>query len=169
MRIRMGLSSAFVIVAALLIAKPAAAQSKGTYFEGSPVRTELTPPEKAFVQAYVTAITGNDIEQYKRLLHPATRACLNPANAHVFDWVFKRRVGREVRDPFYTVQAVPADFGMFAAFESQGYRYPLKPTQAFNMNLVNSGEKQYSITAFTALDNGKWYEVLPCPPPKKSE
>ena len=166
---RIGVGFAVVVVAGLIVTESANAQRKGTYFEGSPVRTELTPPEKAFVESYVAAITGTDINQYKRLLHPGTLACVNDANAHYFDWVFKRRIGLDVRDPFYTVQAVPANFGMFAAFESQGYRYPLKPTQAFNMNLVNGGEKEYSITAFAALDHGKWYEVLPCPPPKKTQ
>src|SRR2546423_2827093 len=167
MRIRISLSSAVAAAVVTLVAVRGGAQ--GISFAGSPVRTELTPPEKAFVQSYVAAVTGTDIDLYKRLLHPGTRACMNAANAKYFDWVLKRRVGRQVRNPLYTVQTVPAKFGMFSALESQGYQYPVKPTQAFHMNLVTTGDEQSSISAFAALDNGKWYEVLPCPAAKKSE
>src|SRR2546423_4564690 len=124
MRIRISLSSAVAAAAVTLFAVRGGAQ--GISFAGSPVRTELTAPEKAFVQSYVAAVTGTDIELYKRLLHPETRACMNAANAKYFDWGLKRRGGRQVRNPLYTVQTVPTKVGKFSALGSQGYKKPMK-------------------------------------------
>jgi hypothetical protein len=135
-------------------------------FKGSEPRAVLTPAEKKFVDSYLAAVKSPDIERYKRLLHPATRACMNAQTSDYFQDIFKRRVNRVVTSPKFSVQDVPAKFGMFDYMEAHDFHYDVKPTLAFNMDLVSTGDNQESITAFAALDKGTWYEVLPCPTAK---
>jgi hypothetical protein len=128
--------------------------------------TELTPSQRKFAQAYLSAVTGPDIERYKVLLHPATRACMNSDNADFFALIFKRRVGHVAVSPRLSVEKVPEKYEMFDAMSARGWTYPVHPTQIFHIEVASKGTKQSEIMAFGALDRGVWYEVLPCPSAK---
>ncbi|MDQ6799219.1 MAG: hypothetical protein M3041_00110 [Acidobacteriota bacterium] len=128
--------------------------------------TDLTPAQSTFAKAYLAAIIGSDIERYKTLLHPATRACINKETAAFFQTVFDRRVGRSAPNAKVSVETLPAKFAMFDAFATQGMVYPVRPTHAFYIDLVSTSTKDESIIAFSVLDHAVWYEVLPCPTAK---
>ena len=142
-----------------------AAQNRTRFGDTWPT-TDLTPAQSKFAKAYLAAVTGSDIELYKRLLHPATRACLNTETAAFFQTVFDRRVGRKAPNAKLSVETLPAKFAMFDAFATQGMVYAVRPTHAFYIDLVSTQTKDESIIAFSALDHGVWYEVLPCPTAK---
>ncbi len=129
----------------------------------SSATTDMTPSQRAFAQAYLTAATGSDIERYKVLLHPGTRACMNKDNADFFDVIFKRRVGHVAVSPRLSVEKIPAKFEMFDAMTARGWIYPVRPTHIFHIEVASKGTKLSEIMAFGALDKGAWYEVLPCP------
>jgi hypothetical protein len=128
--------------------------------------TDLTPSQRTFAEAYVTAVTGSDIERYKRLLHPATRACMNKDNTDYFKTIFERRTGKVATSPRLSVEKLPEKFDMIDAMNARGWIYAVRPTHAFDIDLVSTGPKQSMIVVFGAFDNGAWYEVLPCPSPK---
>lgn len=128
--------------------------------------TDLTPAQSTFAKAYLAAITGSDIERYKKLLHPATRACINKETTPFFQTVFDRRIGRSAPNAKLSVETLPAKFAMFDGFAAQGMVYAVRPTHAFYIDLVSTLKKDESIVAFSALDHGVWYEVLPCPTAK---
>jgi hypothetical protein len=159
-RTKSSLVLALTLVASL--ASVLSAQSRTRFGDTWPT-TDLTPAQSTFAKAYLAAITGTDIERYKKLLHPATRVCINNETAAFFQTVFDRRVGRSAPNAKLSVETLPAKFAMFDAFATQGMVYPVRPTHAFYIDLVSTLKKDESIIAFSALDHGVWYEVLPCP------
>ena len=135
----------------------------GMHFGNAPATTVLTSSQRTFAESYLAAVTGWDIERYKRLLHPATRACMNKDNADYFNTIFDRRVGKIATNPILSVEKLPEKFEMIDAMNARGWKYDVRPTHAFHIDLVSTGPKQSAIAAFSALDAGVWYEVLPCP------
>lgn len=130
---------------------------------GSEPTSDFTPAQRAFADAYLAAATGRDIERYKALLHPRTRACMSAANADYFDAIFKRRVNNVPMSPKTSVETLPDTVPFLQMFEAQGYRMPVRPTHAFHIDIATTGSKLYGISAFSALEKGVWYEVIPCP------
>lgn len=156
------------ILASFLIASVASSLSAqtGMKFGDAWPTTDLTPSQRTFAEAYVTAVTGSDIERYKRLLHPATRACMNKGNADFFKTIFDRRTGQVATNPRLSVETLPEKFDMIDAMNARGWIYSVRPTHAFHIDLVSTGPKQSMIVVLGAFDKGAWYEVLPCPSPK---
>ena len=159
-------SSILCLIVLAALASPADAQSRARARAPSS-SPDMNPAQRTFAQSYLSAITSSDIERYKRLLHPRTRACMTPANAEFFNTIFARRVGRVAMKPHLSVRKLE-DRGMSAA-RSNGLAYPDRPSHAFEINLVSSGPKQNAIIAFAVRVNGIWYEVLPCPSAKSLE
>jgi len=160
-----------LVLAVLLVASEAPPlRAQITLHMGdSSATTDMTPAQRAFAQAYLTAATGSDIERYTVLLHPGTRACMNKDNADFFDVIFKRRVGHVAISPRLSVEKIPAKYEMFDAMSARGWIYPVRPTHIFHIEVASKGTKLSEIMAFGALDKGAWYEVLPCPSAKALE
>jgi hypothetical protein len=153
-----------LFITSILIASAALpANAQIVHFGDAPPTTVLTTSQRRFAESYLAAVTGSDIEQYKRLLHPATRTCMNKDNADYFQTIFDRRVGKIANNPRLSVEKLPEKFEMFDAMSARGWKYDVRPTHAFHIDLVSTGAKQSAIAAFSALDAGVWYEVLPCP------
>jgi len=157
-----GKSLAITSILVASAASPLAAQI-GMHFGDAEPTTVLTTAQRTFAESYLAAVTGSDIERYKRLLHPTTRACMTPENADFFKVIFQRRVGKDAVNPHLSVELLPEKFEMIDAMNAHGFTYAVRPTHAFHIDLVSTGPKQSMIVAFAALDNGTWYEVLPCP------
>lgn len=130
----------------------------------SPV-LQMTPAQQTFANEYLSAITGPDIERYKKLLHPRTRACINAENADFFNKIFERRVRRYAKNPRTSVEKV-RDASVFSSAKNNGMSYPARPSHVIHLNLVSTGSKQYSVSALVVRENGIWYEVIPCPSAK---
>jgi hypothetical protein len=135
----------------------------GMHFGDAPATTVLTTSQRTFAESYLAAVTGSDIERYKLLLHPATRACMNKDNADYFNTIFDRRVGKDTINPVLSVEKLPEKFAMLDVMNARGWKYDVRPTHAFHIDLVSTGPKQSALAVFSALDAGVWYEVLPCP------
>lgn len=163
-----GRSLVFTSILVASAASSLAAQG-GMRFGDTEPTTVLTTAQRTFAESYLTAVTGSDIERYKRLLHPTTRACMNQDNADYFKMIFQRRVGKDAATPRLSVQRLPEKFEMIDALNARGWSYATRPTHAFHIDLVSTGPKQSMIVAFAALDNGTWFELLPCPSGKALE
>ena len=155
-------SFAFASILIASIALPLDAQI-GMQLGDAPPTTILTKSQRDFAEAYLAAVTGSEIENYKYLLHPATRACMNKDNADFFKTIFDRRVGKDSIKPVLSVENLPEKFAMIEAMNARGWKYDVRPSHAFHIDLVSTGPKQSSLVVFSALDAGVWYEVLPCP------
>ena len=128
----------------------------------------MMPAQRTFAQEYLSAITSPDIERYKKLLHPRTRACINAQNADFFKSVFERRVNRIARNPQTRVEKIK-DYKMFHPTRSNGLSYPSRPSHIFYIDLVSTGSRQSALIIYSVRENGIWYEVLPCPSSKSLE
>jgi hypothetical protein len=136
---------------------------------GSERTSDLTPAQRAFTDAYLAAATGSDINRYKPLLHPRTRACMSAANADYFETTFKHRVNKVAMSPKTSVETLPDTVPFLKMFERNGYHFPARPTHAIHIDIATTGPTLFTISAFSALENGTWYEILPCPTAKALE
>jgi hypothetical protein len=157
-------SAILALIAAAAFVSPLEAQELVRARDNSPV-IQMTPAQQTFAQEYVAAVTGPDIERYKRLLHPRTRACMNADNADYFNNIFARRTGRSAKNPRSTLEKVK-DYGMFSPARNNGVSYPARPSHLLHINLVSTASKQYALSVYLVRENGLWYEVLPCPSAK---
>src|ERR1700694_4905391 len=125
--------SSFLLTTILTVFATSAlgAQSRSRFGDTWPT-TDQTPSQSTFANAYLAAVTGSDIERYKKLLHPATHACMNSDNADYFKKIFDRRVGRAAPNARLSVETLPAKFAMFDALTAQGWVYNVRPTHAFH-------------------------------------
>ena len=155
-----------LVLTTIFIAFAASSLHAQMRFGDVPATTDLTPSQRTFAQAYLTAVTGPDIERYKRLLHPATRACMTKENGDFFDSILERRVGQVAVSPRLSVEKLAAKFDMFDVMAARGLAYPVRPTHAFHIEISTKGTNLSEIAAFGVLENGAWYEVLPCPTAK---
>jgi hypothetical protein len=130
----------FVLTSILVAstAAPLAAQDSIHFGDAEPT-TVLTASQRTFAEAYLAAVTGSDIERYKRLLHPTTRACMNKGTVDFFNVIFKRRTGQVSTNPRLSVEKLPEKFEMFDLLAAHGYAYAVRPTHAFHIDLVASG------------------------------
>jgi hypothetical protein len=158
--IRTSLVFASILVASA--ASPVAAQITMKLGDADPT-TVLTKAQREFGESYLAAVTGSEIDHYKWLLHPATRACMNAENADYFDMIFQRRVKKDSANPHLRVEKLSEKVDMIDMMAARGWNYPVRPTHAFHIDLVSTGPKQSMIVVFSAANNGAWYEVLPCP------
>jgi hypothetical protein len=131
--------------------------------------SDLTPAQRVFADAYLAAVTGSDVNKYKALLHPRTRACMNAENADYFSSIFKRRINKVPLSPKTSVETLPDTVPFLKMFEDHGYHHPVQPTHAIHIDIATTGNSLFSISAFSVLENGKWYEILPCPTAKALE
>ncbi len=145
-----------IVIAALAL--PLGAQNRPS--EGRTLT--ITPAQRTFGQDYVAAVRSPDIERYKKLLHPRTRACVNNDNADFFKSIFERRVDRIVKNPSFSIEKV-RDPKMFSAARSNGLNYPARPSHVLHIVLNQGGGK---VSAYIVREAGLWYEVLPCPSSK---
>ena len=157
-------SSILSLIVLAALAAPLSAQNRVRAGDAGST-LNMTPAQRTFGQDYVSAITGPDIERYKKLLHPRTRACINRENTDFFEAIFKRRVGRYAKNPRLSVEKVK-DPRMFTAARSNGLNYPSRPSHVLKIDMMSSGANQYAISAFIVREAGLWYEVLPCPSSK---
>ena len=157
-------SSILALIVAAAFVSPLGAQELIGARDKSPV-AQMTPAQQTFAQEYIAAITGSDIERYKRLLHPRTRACINADNADFFNNIFSRRVGRSAKNPRTSLEKI-TNSAMFSPARSNGVSYPARPSHLLHINLVSTASKQYALSVYLVRETGLWYEVLPCPSAK---
>ena len=170
MRAGSGLKLSFVCASLLLASAGAPLHAQVRIDLGGRDKTsDLTPAQRAFADAYLAAVTGSDVNRYKALLHPRTRACMSAENADYFNSIFKRRINKIPLSPKTSVETLPDTVPFLKVFEAQGYHNPVRPTHVIHIDIATTGNSLFSISAFSALENGRWYEILPCPTAKALE
>ena len=161
-RITLGLVAGCVVL--IIAAPPATAQNTMRMRFGDAWPTEeLTPSQRAFAKAYLRAVTGPDVWQYMRLVHPASLACRRKDNEEFFADVFAQHHGLAAREPQVLVESLPPALPLFDFMAKQGFDYPVRPSHLFHVDVISTGDQQRRLGAFSVLLDGSWYEVLPCP------
>jgi hypothetical protein len=136
-----------VIVAAILAGFPAA------------VSSGQSSAAESFADEFVAAVNSRNAERRIELIHPLTRACINPSTQPYFDWIFTRQSRLAIGT--YKVTATP--ISRTAILPTDGHSdYPTRPTHQLQINF-SSPSKTSSVVVFVVRDGGRWREVLPCP------
>lgn len=161
-RIVLGLAAGCAVLTAAAPSATAQNTMRMRFSDAGPT-ADLTPSQRTFAAAYVRAVTGPDVRQYMRLVHPASLACRRKDNEEFFADMFARHQGLSAPEPQVLVESLPATLQLFDFMAKEGFGYPVRPTHVFHVDVISTGNKQRSLGAFSVLLDGSWYEVLPCP------
>jgi len=124
--------------------------------------TQLTRPQAEFAARYLAAIEGRDLGEYKRLLHPGSLGCMRKAAEDYFAQKLAQRQGRPVHGARTTIESLPPALALDVAAAGIGLRFPSRPSHAFHFDLPAGGSGE-TLVVFGVVEDGWWYEVLPCP------
>ena len=120
--------------------------------------------QQAFAKAYVAALRSQDEALLKATIHPATLACVSPANRAYFDAIFKSQLelGQGFGPEFSIRQVVPVTERRVTVLPAQGFAYPVQPAYRMQINAEGPG-RSLAIQAYVAPGPGGWFAVHPCP------
>ncbi len=119
---------------------------------------------EAFAQAFVAALNSHDAGRQAQIAHPLSRACMTPQAQPYFDWIFSRRSRYSIPGGYKSsVMPFPGNATLSPDGRSD---YPIRPTHQLQIDFERGPYDSASIVVMLASDNGRWYEVLPCPRPE---
>ncbi|MEW5891327.1 MAG: hypothetical protein AB1768_20380 [Pseudomonadota bacterium] len=117
---------------------------------------------EVLAQRFVDAVTGKDAERRKEIVHPLTRACMNPRTQPYFDSIFSKQA-RFVTNTKPKVTVTPMA-KVPAVIPTDGHSdYPIRPTHQIEIDFITDRYNISSVVLFVAHDGVQWREVLPCP------
>jgi hypothetical protein len=111
----------------------------------------------------VAAVNSHDAERLRRLVHPATLACISDDTRDFFDEMFARDLGRPLTGPFRLDSMKALDGTAAPVVPARLGAYPIPPTHRIQIT-VTTGQAS-SVTVIRDLAPGKtgWLMVLVCP------
>jgi hypothetical protein len=151
-----------IVLAALLLATTGNAQAFRGRIGNIQPTTTLTAGQSEFAARYLAAISGRDLGAYRQLLHPGSLGCMRKAAEEYFGQKLDQRQGRLVQGARATIESLPPALALDAAAAGIGLRFPARPSHAFHFDLPASGTGE-ALVVFGVVEDGWWYEVLPCP------
>ena len=149
-----------VLAAALvLVANTAAAQ---TAAPGD-------PGQRTFVNDYMAAVGAKDVAALRRLIHPASLACMNDSNRDFYDVLFANAVKEGPRSS-YRITRIGPTTGLAEKLVPAGMiRYPVTPTHEVRIDFETGPNRSKTLIRQIAMADGSWLEVMPCPTPEGLE
>jgi len=125
--------------------------------------------QRAAVEGYVAAIRSQDLAALRRLIHPATLACIDDENREYFDFVFANelQLRSDLAGDFRITRIDPVGDGSVSAEGLPGIlSYPVKPSYEFQIDVDRSAYSSLTLMRPLALHEGRWHVVLTCPSEK---
>jgi hypothetical protein len=135
-----------------------------TFAAGSAVAQPSIQEQQEFAKAYVAALRSQDVSRLEATIHPATLACINPANRAYFDAIFKSQleIGLRLGPAFSIKQLAPVTEGRVTMLPPEGFAYPVQPSYRIQIN-ADRPDRSVAVQAFLAPGPGGWFAVHPCP------
>ncbi len=119
--------------------------------------------QSTFVKPWVEALRSKDKARLAQFLHPAVRACINPATKDFFDDALEREAGEPAIGPYRITKLAPMQSMPPTFLPEEDVSYPVRPIYELQIEFEQSN---LGFTRFLASANGSWYEVYPCPSEK---
>jgi hypothetical protein len=116
--------------------------------------------QSTFVKPWVEAIRSKDTARLGRFLHPAVRACINPATKDFFDDIVEKEAHSDVSGPYRVTKIEPMRQAAPTFLPAEDVQYPVQPTYEVNIEFE---QINFGFVRFLAPSNGSWFEVFPCP------
>ena len=128
---------------------------------------DIDAAQRAFVDRYVAAITARDGENLKKLIHPASLACMTEANRDYFDFVSTQdlRYASALGGGYTLSNFAPIDTQTAATSEMGGLvKNPVPPTHQFQIDTpFDASNRSVTVMRVVAQANGAWFIVTGCP------
>ena len=116
--------------------------------------------ENTFVKPWVEALRSKDQARMEQFLHPAVRACINPATKEFFDRALQINMHSQASGPYLITKIEPMRQPAPTFLPEEDVKYPVQPTYEVNIEFEQSATVH---VRFLAPSNGSWFEVFPCP------
>jgi hypothetical protein len=120
---------------------------------------KMTPQQRAFGERMVKAIQQEDADELKKLVAPGSLACFNQNKQAFFDtWLDKHFRYKVAKHYSLSVAKLGSPAGT-----SKSFTYPVAPTHTLEIQFENSERQDITLNRLIAQQDGKWFEVAPCP------
>jgi hypothetical protein len=128
---------------------------------------DIDPAQPAFVDHYVAAIVAHDGENLKKLMHPASLACVSETNRDYFDFVSNQdfRNASALRGGYKLTSFAPLEAETATMSEMGGLlRNPAPPTHQFQIDTpFDANNRSLTLMRLAAQSDGAWFIVTGCP------
>lgn len=122
---------------------------------------DIQRPE-VLAQRFVDAVMSKNADKRKQIVHPLSRACMNPQTQPYFDWIFSEQA-KLVTNAKPKVIVTPMA-KVPVVIPTDGHSdYPIRPTHQIQIDFIADRYNSSSVVLFVAHDGVQWREVLPCP------
>jgi hypothetical protein len=119
------------------------------------------------VERYVAAVVARDGDNLKKLMHPASLACMSEANRDYFDFLASQdlRYASAFGGGYTLSSFAPLDAQTSAMTEMGGLvRNPVPPTHQFQIDTpFDASNRSVTVMRMAAQTNGTWFIVTGCP------
>ena len=120
---------------------------------------KMTAQQREFGERMVKAIQQEDTDQLKKLLAPQSLACFDQGKQAYFDtWLGKHFRFKVAKRYSLGVAKLGSPAGT-----SRLFTYPVAPTHLLEIQFKDSESREVTLSRLMAEQNGRWYEVAPCP------
>ena len=132
--------------------------ARGTIVEGTPA--EITPEQREFGERMIAALRKKDREAIKKLVAPKSLACFDDyKQAFLKVWInkhFRYAIPEQHR---LSVSKLSSD----APEGSKYATYPVAATYVLEIEFDSGDDRNITLNRLIGQQDGKWYEVAPCP------
>src|SRR5262245_34039661 len=119
--------------------------------------------QQKFARDYMAAVIARDVSALKRVIHPASLACIDDTTRDFFDFV----LGRELRErPISTYRVTrigPLEKFPLLPGSPEQFRFPVPPTHEVQIDFDRGPGRSTTLIRAIAFADGAWFEVLVCP------
>jgi len=118
-----------------------------------------TAEQLKLAEAYIKAVNDGDTAAFRKLIAPKALACFNKTNQVFLDeWIDRQMLDRIAPPYQITIEELdPADLG-----KTRLFTLPIPPTHQLNFSTTLNG-REVTIGRPIAFQDGRWYEIAPCP------
>jgi len=133
------------------------AGAKGSVQMTTPAKS--TPEQQQLAHKMALAMYAKDYAALKQLIAPSTMKCIGK-NQNFLDDRLRRQFELPIsKDYHLTVLKLPPNLMRDTKFAT----YPIAPTYVVGMEFVTPEGSNVTVNEMIGQENGKWYEVQPCP------
>jgi len=144
------------LVAGMVVLAAASAWAQG-------VAVPINASHRIFVAEYVAAVNARDAERFRRLVHPASLACITDANRDFYDEWVARAFRHTLPDTYRlaSVQTVPPNAP--ALVPPAMATNPVPATHQIQIDAETGPYRFVTILLQVTQSAGAWLQVMPCP------
>ena len=128
---------------------------------------DIDAAQRTFVDHYVAAVVAHDSENLKKLMHPASLACVSEVNRDYFDFVSNQdfRNASALRGGYKLTSFAPLEAETATMSEMGGLlRNPAPPTHQFQIDTpFDANNRSLTLMRLGAQSDGAWFIVTGCP------